>query len=86
MSEWKPIDTAPKDGTKVLIWNSVYDFCPIAWWGEKDGDDSIFYGWNFEGGHSPCCSCEDDFIGWNEDIDEGFMPTHWMPLPEPPAR
>ncbi len=91
MSEWQPIETAPRDGTKIAIWSPKYDHIPIAHWGEQDGEDedcniTVFFGWHLEGDRSPCCSCEDSFIGLTDDIDEGFMPTHWMPLPEPPAR
>lgn len=84
--DWQPIETAPKDGTKVLIWNECYGHCPIAHWGEQDGDDGFFFGWHLEGDRSPCCSCEDSFIGWNEDIEEGFMPTHWIPIPTTPNK
>ena len=77
---WQPIETAPKDGTKIVIWAERYDFCPIAQW--SSGPDVS--GWSFDAFSSPCASCEDGFIGWNEDIEDGFMPTHWMPLPEPP--
>ena len=82
MSEWQPIDTAPKDGTKIVIWCAKYDHCPIAYWGEQDADDGYFFGWHLAGLHSPCGSCEDDFIGWIEDIEDGFMPTHWTTLPQ----
>jgi len=81
MSEWKPIDTAPKDGTKILIWNKIYEFAPIAWWAEADTCSDPIYGWHFDTQSSPCCSCEDNFIGWQEDIEDGLMPTHWLHLP-----
>ena len=81
MSEWQPIETAPKDGSKIVIWSKVYDHCPIARWGEMGTEEDFFCGWHLEGTHSPCCSCEDDFIGYAEDESDGYMPTHWMPLP-----
>ncbi|HYW77227.1 MAG TPA: hypothetical protein VFA48_11505 [Gammaproteobacteria bacterium] len=79
--EWQPIETAPKDGTEILIWGPNYDFAPVAKWGEADCDDGLFSGWHLSGFHSPVCSCEDSFIGWQEDIDDGLMPTHWTPRP-----
>lgn len=78
-TKWQPIETAPKDGTKIVIWSSRYDFCPIAAW-HVAPDCS---GWLFDDWASPCPSCDDGFIGWNEDIEDGFMPTHWIPLPYP---
>lgn len=73
---WEPIETAPKDGTRILICGGTRtdsgDFCDgsypfagqtIAHW---DHD-----GWN--GGHSE---------GYNENW--WHKPTHWMPLPPLP--
>lgn len=61
--EWQPIDTAPNDGTHVL----VYDGWPIsAWWDDE------------ERGYGGQC--------WrSSSTHEWLTPTHWMPLPNPPA-
>lgn len=74
MGEWRDIETAPKDGTFVLV---ICDgaWCPsISRWngGRSHPDGTPFdEGWGDELGtfHIP---------GLN-------MPTHWMPLPEPPT-
>lgn len=79
---WQQIETAPKDGTRIVIWNKIYDHCPIAKWAERDADEGFIFGWELEGSRSPCGSCEDDFIGWNEDQEDGFMPTHWTDVPD----
>jgi hypothetical protein len=75
MSEWQPIETAPKDRlTNVLLW-FPYDgkypekcegFCFIGIWGYPG---------------------EDDDICWIDpyDCDKLGDPTHWMPLPNPPS-
>ena len=45
---WMTIDSAPKDGTKILLWNHKYQYAPIGHWGENDGDDCVFYGWHLD--------------------------------------
>ena len=65
---WQPIETAPKDGTRVLAVTNEYDGVLIvswrkAWFGNKVGEMAWF----------------DD-----EDYDTYINITHWMPLPAPP--
>ncbi|WP_422028077.1 DUF551 domain-containing protein [Roseovarius sp.] len=88
LSGWQPIETAPKDGTPIVIGRRGWDCYPVAQYMEYPGNpvldgseqDAWMYGWGhdcmgFTYGH------EDYWLGWDEDP----MPTHWMPLPEPPA-
>jgi hypothetical protein len=64
MIEWQPIETAPKDGTLILLYR--------------------------DGHHVLGCWREDGY--WSDDIELFFgteyarenVPSHWMPLPEPP--
>ncbi len=69
MNEWKPIETAPRDGTAVLgflpnrsgyVSDKRYEI--ISWSGWGGGV------WDNAGGYHVSDS-----------------PTHWMPLPVPPA-
>lgn len=69
---WQTIDTAPKDGTEILIcegshWKSIY----IGHWVPVD-----FNGVRGKWTTGFTCADEGDF-----DIDGA---THWMPLPAPP--
>lgn len=62
MSEWQPIETAPKDGRDVLIVSDAYrDRVLVARWYKYNGKEG--------------------FRDWDADL---HLPTHWMPLPEPP--
>ena len=69
MSEWKPIETAPKDGSRFLAWHkgNVHFF---RWQDFKDGSDAPV-GWR------------DNFIYVYPEGDANG-PTHWMPLPKEP--
>jgi hypothetical protein len=35
VSEWRPIDTAPKDGTEIDIWMSGFRY-PNSYWGKVE--------------------------------------------------
>lgn len=84
MTEWRPIESAPKDGTHILLLVPDYDYDeepkrPLTrviegWW----GDDPFWANTeNWEVATLPshgcdCCSTSNQ------------TPTHWMPLPEKP--
>ena len=76
MSEWQPIETAPRDGTPVLLWDlwSPWKELPcnvvVARW---------FINEKFTYWQLVDSATADEYPG-NNAID----PTHWMPLPEPP--
>ena len=79
---WQPIDTAPRDGTTLLVMRDIWpgtksgraEECTghntyvAAWWaGERNGQGAwICY---FNAVLDPECPID---------------PTHWMPLPNPP--
>jgi hypothetical protein len=70
MTEWQPIDTAPRDNSIILLagiddlgdqvvgegyWETY------LWWNGEHNDPEWSWGWEAE-------------------------PTHWMPMPEPPKK
>jgi hypothetical protein len=62
MSEWQPIETAPKDGTPVDLWTAEDGRFADACW------NSTRRRWETQ---------------WERLANS--VPTHWMPLPPPPA-
>jgi hypothetical protein len=72
---WRPIATAPKDGTRILVFtrwagdflNDAFDYIQIAFW---DGGNLTGDVWHRE-------------PGW--ELEKIGSPTHWLPLPPPPS-
>lgn len=81
MSEWQPIETAPKDGTWIMVAGTV-------WAGEVGG---VARNANPEVSIANYTSGKSDYPGdwWNEAGGDYYatwcQPTHWMPLPPPPT-
>lgn len=74
--QWRPIETAPKDGT-------VFD----VWLGDAPVRDADFYCGNKKYLRSPNWHWLEGkfrpFTGLRP-VPVFVQPTHWMPLPEPP--
>jgi hypothetical protein len=75
MSEWQPIETAPKDGTKVLVYSEhdrdevglhIAAYCMS---GERLPREAM---WRVAWDHTPL------------DGNPFAEPTHWQPLPPEP--
>lgn len=68
--EWQPIETFPKDGTAVMVWNGSSR--ALAWWKEYyDGSVAIQ---------------RQNLVGEPVGIGILDPETHWMPLPSPPEQ
>lgn len=81
MSGWQPIETAPRDGTELLL----YSLDVVRYPGAGDG---VVVGWAVRvlGGHRWVCDIATT-DGYDDDMwlsNEEITPTHWMPLPAPP--
>lgn len=74
---WRPIETAPRDGTEILIWRDGIAAAPVAKW-EFCGDEVGFL-WVFD--EAICIGVDCGNLGWADDIEDGAMPTHWSPIP-----
>lgn len=82
MGEWLPIESAPKDGTWLLVAGTI-------WAGEISG---IVKNVRAEMGIARFTNGKSDFDGddwWDDTGGDAYAcwcrPTHWMPLPQPPA-
>lgn len=68
---WQPIETAPRDGTAILVHSRAGWIGSVSWWSDEDRDEE------FDD------SCFQDEHG--EPVEPADL-THWMPLPPaPPA-
>lgn len=69
---WQPIETAPRDGTPVLVANAK-GAMTTARWEKEDCGTFVYEAWYLL------------FGGLNAEETEIEWPTHWMPLPAPPT-
>lgn len=71
--KWRPIETAPKDGTIILVYG--------YWDGELSEKDIEREVWKAHFNLGTWCLDGSEFYAV-----EIANPTHWMPLPEPPKK
>ena len=69
VQQWQPIETAPKDGTNILLVNRAGNVATGLWQGNGE-----YEGWWLRGGNRP-----------NTFFNHHYGPSYWMPLPEPPT-
>lgn len=75
MTDWKPIESAPRDGTEFQAW-IMPEESDGGYWEPKarfNPDSEVFELWG---------RVDYDQDGW--DCYHWLHPTHWMPLPPPP--
>lgn len=79
---WRSMDTAPKDGTAVLLW---WPECKLD--ADDNLTDEIIGGTvvigNYVGSWQEHGGLEGRGAYFGDDSEPGHEPSHWMPLPEP---
>lgn len=69
---WQPIETAPRDGTAVLVMSDNWTGTKTGRAEECNGDNTYVAQWWKDDGCRGVWECP-------------VEPTHWMPLPPPPS-
>lgn len=86
-TDWRPIETAPRDGTAIQARIPGHGEDNIIAWsgGLLDSEQNDCGSWYFADGQEPPDSWTDG-VCWAENDAGGpsTPPTHWMPLPESP--
>lgn len=82
MSQWQPIETAPKDGRAIWLWSdgeAFLGYCEPAnhLWRHND-TWTLKASWTQRESDMP-----DEIYGCNV---TDAKPTHWMPLPDAPTQ
>lgn len=81
MDDWRTIDSAPKDGTAVLVYFARLNFGADL--GRlRNHVEHVALGWYEDGTWYEAGTAHDMFESWREAEQ---LPTHWMPLPAPPG-
>ena len=72
---WEPIETAPKDGTTILVWSQLYGgVAVLAYWDSDKYAKTPKPFW---------ATSSQRYVG--KTAERKFPPTHWRPLPPPPV-
>jgi len=89
LSGWQPIETAPRDGTKILLFTESQGVCEAYF---SLGSRHVYHGDGYIE-HEPhawaCCNDTFEIIVTepsheHEERGPDYPATHWMPLPGPP--
>lgn len=78
---WKPIETAPRDGTAVLVMRNIWPGTETGLAEECNGHNTYVAGWWADEAERGAWMCYMDRIFEPRCPVE---PTHWMPLAERP--
>lgn len=72
--DWLPIESAPRDGTDVLVCGGTYD---VGWQTGLPINRPVIAFWDRNHWHGPEANAHDE---WHT-----CFPVYWQPLPPPPS-
>lgn len=79
MSAWMPIESVPRDGTTVIVWDKLNQVPVVARW-YWCGDKSLMQGgWEAD---KSVYSTDHGYPIYDDVFTENV--THWMPIPDAP--
>lgn len=86
-SGWLPIESAPRDGTRILVWLPESENVLSVYWDEQftfrfdeEKGKSVDYQGEYEGAWT-----DDAVKSWAYQEKESYNPTYWKPVPAPPV-
>jgi len=80
---WQPIETAPRDGTAIIL--AASHGVSVGWWEDSEPTFKWRFVDDFDLTPTGCCDDEsDDRVPCNG--MHADTPTHWQPLPTPPEK
>ena len=80
MGEWQTIETAPKDGTHILVFPALLAYPLVVSWERPARTPPMMLARFGDTESSPGF--------WRVAMSQArvpYEPTHWMPLPSPPS-
>jgi hypothetical protein len=79
---WQPIETAPRDGTEIDVWEYCHD---PKWRPAEHGIEKGYRCTNIKWLDSRWVEFDITWGDWIALPNEHYSVSHWMPIPKPPV-
>lgn len=81
-NQWRDIETAPKDGTRILLFDPAIGPTVISGWWDKSFE--IKYDEEKDETFEVGAWTDGCVVSFGYEETASYSPTHWQPLPEAP--